>query len=70
MAVVLLLAIGGIGGTALDQRQQYSACQSFKKVPPAPAYAACATFNPGFQELDEFRSVVAAYIPSPPRPGA
>ena len=31
----LFLAVGGIGGTALDQRQQYSACQALKKVQPA-----------------------------------
>jgi hypothetical protein len=28
----VLLAVGGIGGTALDQRQQYTACQPLKKV--------------------------------------
>ena len=35
----VLLAIGGIGGTALDQRQQYVTCQSLKKVLP-PEFAA------------------------------
>ena len=34
----VLLAVGGIGGTALDQRQQYAACQPLKKA-PAPALA-------------------------------
>ena len=28
----VLLAVGGIGGTALDQRQQYTACHTLKKV--------------------------------------
>ncbi len=32
----VLLAVGGIGGTALDQRQQYTACHTLKKVLAPP----------------------------------
>ena len=64
----MLLAIGGIGGTALDQRQQYLTCQPLKKVLPDPCICGSQmNFDSCGQELDEFRSVVAAYLPTPPR---